>query len=454
MIVGRDIDRTLEITDEPVLETNRYWDMVASLPPGDFYSKAGLVIPKRSGPYRFKFTAPDIAGRNFYVSINGVRTRTILTDVDGIVEFSDLLVAGPGGGFVTVRIEDTVETGRALLAYLTVTSFAFIEAAEAAVINDIDSDITGVHDDSFLSQVSVDDIESKFGSRVLTERAAVWGIDAYRELLEEIFQAYDIFSGTDRGLTQVVGAITQVPPTIYERNAFGSRWVLGYQYLRNNEYALDADSDGSPDDWYIDAGSATMVIDVAGAGLTSLFADQRLQVTATGVGDAAVISAARKSFSQHLGFEFTFTAWVESVAPVSIVVGLSDDGGASWEETAVPIVTVNSPTFVKVKKLVGVGATSLLARVRQVGSIIGDVWFIERTALFVKGVTSLYLGDSTTPHSIRQSALGRLLLWWSPDVLTSEEMTLDGISDFIQIVQGGERVVGHIQRIVPAHVEV
>lgn len=455
MIIGRDIDRILEITDEPVLDTGRFAEMAALMPQGDFYTSGGIPVPRRVGQYHFKFTAADAPNREFGVVVNGVPTRIILTDGTGVVEFPDVLHSGPtaGDGITTIRIEDKIVTGRALLAYLTVTNYGLIQAAIAAIIDEVDADIDGVKDDTFLDSVSVDDIEQKFGLRIATQKTAVWSLDVYREILNDLFQAYDIFSGTARGLRQVVGAITQVPPTTWDRDWFGPRWVLGWQYLRNNEFKYDTDMDGSPDDWLVEAGSATILVESMGAGLTNLFADQRLEVTATGVGDAAVHSDALPQYTRYLGYTFTFSAWVESTGVFNIVVGISDDGGATWTESA-PIATGTSPAFTSIDKAIPITATGLRVRVRQVGSGAGNVWSIERTALFIRSVTGLYLGDGTIPRSLRESSISRLLRWWCSDSLTAEEMSIDGLSLFTDIVQSIARPVGHVNNIVPAHVGV
>jgi len=452
MIIGQELDRTLEIINDLALESPRYEMFISSLPTGEYYATAGHVIPKRSSADQLRLTAADAPSSSFTVSVNGVQTRTIITDGSGIVEFSELLAAGTRPGLVTITVTE-VATSRALIAYLTVANYAVWDAALTDAVLDVDGSIQDIQEDTFLNGVDAEDIEQKFGRRIATPRADAWSLDVYKDILNEVFQAYDIFSGTQRGLEQVIGAVTQVPPFDYSRFLFGPRWVLGFQYLENNEFVIDTDSDGIPDDWYVETAGTTMAIDTAGVGLTNLFADQRLKVTAAGVSPEAVFSISLPLFSQYLGFSFTASAWVESAGSFSIVVGISDDGGVSWTESA-PVVTTTSPQFLSVAKIIDPAAPDLRVRLRQTGSGAGNVWYIERAALFIPDVTALYLGRGTIPRSIRDSKLGRAVVWWAPDELTAEELATFGLSDFISIVQGGSSPVGHVDNIVPAHTAV
>jgi hypothetical protein len=84
----------------------------------------------------------------------------------------------------------------------------------------------------YLSTALFDELNDRYGRLTGTVPDKNWSLATFREHIEEIIQAYIIYSSSRRGVEQVVGATTAIPPLFKNINIL-QRWLLGYQYLPN-----------------------------------------------------------------------------------------------------------------------------------------------------------------------------------------------------------------------------
>ncbi len=200
---------------------NRYKQLLSTIPKGSFYSSAGQVLPFRgNAPYELRIST-GAATQQYGVFINEVLVTLVTTNVNGIA----LLNVKLNKGRNDIRLVNST-TQEQTLAYITTRDYATILAAEAEVMETIDTGVEQVLLDSRLDTSSIGLIEQVFGKTVQTGNDFSFDLDTYRELLVELRTAYRYWGGTTDGIARAVRAFTQVSPLIYPVG-FGPIWILG-----------------------------------------------------------------------------------------------------------------------------------------------------------------------------------------------------------------------------------
>lgn len=215
----------------PGMGINRYSDLLRSIPRGEFYRTTGIRIPYQgTKPYDLLVQTSQPV-RVFGVFVNGKFVGVVTTDDAGVARFSTLLDLGRN----TIALEDDV-TGQRILTYLDVLLMHTVHAAIAEVVERIDASIQDVFNDRRIEAAERNEVEDVWGRRLQHPNASVYSLEAYRESLQEVHQAYRVGGGKALGLDDVVGSITATTPLHFPFRTFGPRWILGNSFLRNAQF--------------------------------------------------------------------------------------------------------------------------------------------------------------------------------------------------------------------------
>jgi hypothetical protein len=210
-------------------DINRFLDLVSIIPEGTFYENDGIVVPYRNNPYDIQFTT-ETPNRQFGVFLNGNFLGVVSSDAMGNVVVSALLALGEND----VEIVDGVTQERTS-SLLTTRKWATWLAAFATELETIDNNIDTVQLDSSLPACLPADLEAAWGP-IKTDQSNDIGYDveAYRNVLMEIFQARRLFGAKFRGHEVALATFCGVPPLDWYRLFTGKNWILGGQFLVNN----------------------------------------------------------------------------------------------------------------------------------------------------------------------------------------------------------------------------
>jgi hypothetical protein len=205
-------------------KVNRYKQLLAGVPKGSFYASDGQVLPFRDTPYELRIST-GVASQEYRVLVNDKFSGFVTTNTSGVALVTVLLDKGAN----ELKLVDT-STQKETIAFITTRDYATLMAAEAEVIEAIDTGIEQVLLDARLDTASISLIEEVFGKTVQTGNNFGYDLDTYRELLQELRTAYRYYGGTVEGISRVVRAFTQISPLIYQ-SSFGPQWVLGKDIL-------------------------------------------------------------------------------------------------------------------------------------------------------------------------------------------------------------------------------
>lgn len=200
---------------------DRYRQLLAVVPVGDFYDSSGMVVPFRSTPYTIQVTVDNVNTLH-QISINGVPVGVATSDGSAVITAAVNLSLGDN----EIQFRDSL-TGKTIVTYLTSRHYATWMAALAEVVGDVDVDLETTLAESRLATATSSLIGTVFGRPVYVQNDFNYGIEAYRLLLEQLRYAYRYYGGTNRGIEDVIRAFTQVSPLIFDRDEFGPLWVLG-----------------------------------------------------------------------------------------------------------------------------------------------------------------------------------------------------------------------------------
>jgi hypothetical protein len=246
---------------------NRYRQLLASVPKGDFYAADGQVIPYRDAPYELRLTT-GVPNREYRIYVNGNFRGLVTTNGSGLALVEVLLDRGRND----IRLVDSVNQ-TAVTSSLTTRDYATWMAAQAQVIEDLDVQIEQVLADSYLATSSTALIDLVFGQTVQTGNDFNYDLNTYRELLQELRTAYRYYGSTLEGLDRVVRAFIQINPLFYPRS-FGPSWILGEDFLYPHT---------QKDHYYLYNTSALTSANSGGAGVSVVAVDP-----AVGVGSGAL----------------------------------------------------------------------------------------------------------------------------------------------------------------------
>ncbi len=205
-----------------------YNELLGAIPESESYKTSMVTTPYRTLETHFLFiTEPGIECGLF---INDVFMGSRFSNFEGWTGLSVVLPAGD----IDIRIGQSF-TPTIFTAGLINSRFMTWQAAIADVLGSVDRGITRVKDARTIERVGSDDIEANFGEFLKTERVDNYSLEVYREILQEILQAYRYWSATPEGLTNVVAAFTQIRPILKWMRRDAPRWVLGWQHFMNRE---------------------------------------------------------------------------------------------------------------------------------------------------------------------------------------------------------------------------
>ena len=211
------------------MSSNRYQDLLRFVPTGGFYAQDGIVLPHRNSQYplRFVTSAPNTI---WGVFLNSRYQGIVTTDASGVATVPLLLDNGTND--IVLQQEGT---GVTVQSTVSATDFASWMAGEADQLQLIDAEQEEMLADSHLADCAPDMLGLVWGVTANIESVGNYSSDTYRDLIQELRQAYRPFGATRRGLDNVVSSITQVRPLLYQRAKFGPRWVLGTNFLENSD---------------------------------------------------------------------------------------------------------------------------------------------------------------------------------------------------------------------------
>lgn len=210
---------------------NRYLDLINEIPRGEFYRVDGTRVPYRGSSATPLLIQTSQPVRTFGIFVNDKFVGEVTTDSDGFARFSVVLDLGRND----IVLEDDV-TAQRIRTYLTALVMHTWHASLAESIEAIDENIQSTLDARRIEAVTARDAEDMWGRRLLSPNTPAYQHEAYRELLQEVHQAYRIGGGRRLGLDDVVGAYATARPLAFEYRTFGPRWALGTSFLRDAQF--------------------------------------------------------------------------------------------------------------------------------------------------------------------------------------------------------------------------
>jgi hypothetical protein len=213
--------------------SNRYSELLAQIPKGNFYVRDGIVLPFRDNPWQLQLTTP-LPNSVYEFYLDGVPQGQVATDSSGNVALNVILPRGQH----TLTLTSEAAPTQPLTTYATITDYAVWLAAYSDVFNGIDGGITAVQDNTYLATATADQIDAIWGQRVGLTNTVQYSVDAYRDLLQQIRQAYRRFGASYAGVNLATSGITTTTPLVMARQSQGPRWILGSdRTLGNNSFS-------------------------------------------------------------------------------------------------------------------------------------------------------------------------------------------------------------------------
>lgn len=216
------------------------------------------------------------------------------------------------------------------------------------------------------------------------------------------------------------------------------------------ESARDAISSGS---WFAPSGG--FVPAAAGSETSAALSELEsgaIQLVSIAAGNVTLeADADARALRYYREWPFELSVYVRNRGSASITVFLGFDFGSGYVEdagTAVP--PINTTGGDKPKRLLFNGtppesATRFKVRIRWSAAGAGETLEVAHSKLSQASVTALNLGVNTTPRSEHRGYFAELIYLWSPDPLMTAERDAIGLS--------APAKVGHIDHVLPAHVE-
>jgi hypothetical protein len=211
---------------------NRYQEMLASIPAGEFYASDGEVLPYRDAPYEFQFETQQPAGTRFLVHFNDVLGQDVYADAKGVALVCTPPKLEPGRYHIKIR---TPGTNIGLDTVISIRNSATWMAAHADVLEVLDAEIDELDQARTLATVTPRYIYDVYGKAVRQPPPEGFLHADYRDLLVQLRRVYRQFGGLPRGLEQAITAYTSVTPFIVPK-AWRPRWVPRFNLLDNGDF--------------------------------------------------------------------------------------------------------------------------------------------------------------------------------------------------------------------------
>ncbi len=203
---------------------NRYKQLLTSIPKGTFYESLGEVLPHRSDNYDLSVDT-GTPNREYLIYVNDQARGSVVTNGSGLAVASITLDLGTN----EIIFVDTV-TQSETKSYVTTRDYATWMAAQAEVLETIDSNLDQIYADSRIGTASLEGLENVFAPTVNTANSPNYSLDTYRDLLQELRTAYRYYGATKDGIFRVVSSFTGINPLMYPRS-FGPDPILGQDFL-------------------------------------------------------------------------------------------------------------------------------------------------------------------------------------------------------------------------------
>lgn len=207
---------------------NRFRDLLLAVPEGAYFAQEGIVLPFRDSPYVLRFTTDAVAGALFGVFVNGDFQGVVNADALGNLVISVTLLLGTN----EVRLVEQ-GTQEATVSTITTRNYAVWLASHADQFEILDDYIDEVQLDLSLDTCFTADLEAIWGNYLSQPNDISYDLEAYRDVLRQLYLGYRLFGAKVRGMYTGVSAFTSVDPLDFFRRSHGKRWVLGESFLEN-----------------------------------------------------------------------------------------------------------------------------------------------------------------------------------------------------------------------------
>jgi hypothetical protein len=184
----------------------------------------------------------------------------------------------------------------------------------------------------------------------------------------------------------------------------------------------------------------------------SAVVDTNLLLTSLG-SDVTLSKQVVAEASQYKGFSFTLSCWLSTQSVgVTLYLGASFDGGATWiESTAIPVTQTDDPFVLPTNYqwdfIYDPDATDLWVRLRLSSGGPAFSLNVADVQLEQKFVTAAYTASNTIPRYRHRSFFGHLLWGWSPVRLSAFEQESIGYAPF-------SNPKGQIDKLSAAHTQI
>lgn len=413
-----------------------YTDMLNAIPTGSFYNVDPSILPFSDKPYQLTI-GTGVPNALYGIQLNLHPAGTVTTDGSGNANIVVQLILGDN--IITLT---NAQNGQQINAYFTTRNWATLLAAISDVFTQFDDQATELYDDSNLATANLDLIDQIWGRRLRNNNSLVYPLDAYREILQILEQAYRQYGSRVGGLMESCAAFTHIHPLVYSRD-FGPTWYLGNQFVKDPTFdKFTYIPNPMPDDWWIaSAGGPITPTTVAG-----VINPSSLRV---GAGVGVLWSLWGKTQPEILNYKGFFTTLTAFVGAANFRIGISFDGGVTFTTAAGPTQMVDENSVpislwrLSLTILIPVDATDVVV---EVFNLFGGGLTIEKVDLSVGVHSALYLGHNTTPRTQSRSKRGYFCYLWSPQAFSDAEKSLIGLPESA-IVAGAK---GHIDTISSA----
>jgi len=226
--------------------------------------------------------------------------------------------------YVVIRAGQTEPEKRTYTTWVRSLNYLTWFAGYSEELDIIDKEADEVKGNTYLKTATHEGLEYNFGEVLArTEPDSTWGVEAYRDILEEYYHVYLRSSTTIKGLKESIGIIATIPPKIMSYRDY-KKWILGWQWLPNRNLIVNSLS-GLPDEWVVTGGACSNTG-------TPLYGDNLLEVVADGIGDVVIESQAIHTWKRFVSRLWNLNGWLkkDSGPTLSMKLFMSEDGGLTW----------------------------------------------------------------------------------------------------------------------------
>lgn len=205
-----------------------YDSLISIFKESKFYLTGDAILPFDKLGYKFKLTDKSGGTKILGVYLDNSFMKEVKT-ISGEIEF-DLFIS-LGKHLLEIFYQDRV----VIRLNLAITNYALFLWVIASIWKEYRDGIDEVSKSRILKLApDLIRLEQNFGYLVGIEPDDLWTVELYREILQEIFY-YTCFAGKELSLEGAIGAITSVlPQSIDLRFSDLERWILHYNFLRDD----------------------------------------------------------------------------------------------------------------------------------------------------------------------------------------------------------------------------